>query len=397
MNSLTNQVGTSINCDAIIMGDFNVDANQFDKYARLDSLMTSYGYKQVITTPTRVTDDTASIIDHVYVTNVDKVKEAAVSDIAISDHLPIGITWCFSASHKDSSNRNIHKSISYRSTKNFNINHYIYDLSQIIWPNKNDYDNVDDHLNAFNDSFLHVINTHAPIMQKHVKRDKQPKWITREIINEMFKRDSLRKRGCFTEYRISRNKVVSMIRSRKVQFYRQIIANTNGHTGRLWRCLGEITGRSSANKESVHMIQVNDEIIGDKNEITNSFVRYFSNVASELVSSHKWINTDEYRPSERFLQFVAVNLQDNSTSPFSISLLRPFEVRDLILSLKRTNSVGTDGITSRFLRLAANVIASPMCEILNRSITECTFPALWKTARVIPVHKGSAKDNMNNI
>ena len=54
---------------------------------------------------------------------------------------------------------------------------------------------------------------------KRVKRDKQPKWITREIINEMFKRDSLRKRGCFTEYRISRNKVVSMIRSRKVQFY----------------------------------------------------------------------------------------------------------------------------------------------------------------------------------
>ena len=78
------------------------------------------------------------------------------------------------------------------------------------------------------------------------------------------------------------------------------------------------------------MIQVNDEIIGDKNEITNSFVQYFSNIASELVSSHKWINTDEYRPSERFLHFVAVNLQDNSTSPFSISLLRPFEVRVLL-------------------------------------------------------------------
>ena len=76
---------------------------------------------------------------------------------------------------------NIHKSISYRSTKNFNINHYIYDLSQIIWPNKNDYDNVNDHLKAFNDSFLHVINTHAPIMQKRVKRDKLPKWITRDV------------------------------------------------------------------------------------------------------------------------------------------------------------------------------------------------------------------------
>ena len=94
-----NQVGTSINCDAIIMGGFNVDANQFDKYARLDSLMTSYGYKQVITTPTRVTDDTASIIDHAYVNNVNKVIETAVADIAISDHSPIGITWCFSASY----------------------------------------------------------------------------------------------------------------------------------------------------------------------------------------------------------------------------------------------------------------------------------------------------------
>ena len=40
-----------------------------------------------------------------------------------------------------------------------NINHYMYDLSQIIWPNKNDYDNVDDHLKAFNDSFLYVINS----------------------------------------------------------------------------------------------------------------------------------------------------------------------------------------------------------------------------------------------
>ena len=62
-----NQVGTIINCDAIIMGDFNVDTNQFDKYARLDSLMTSYGYKQVITMPSM-----ASIIDHAYVTNVNK-------------------------------------------------------------------------------------------------------------------------------------------------------------------------------------------------------------------------------------------------------------------------------------------------------------------------------------
>ena len=115
------------------MGDFNVDANQFDTYARLDSLMTSYGYKQVITMPTRVTDDTASIIDPAYVTNVNKIREDSVSDIAFSDHSLIGITWCFSASHKDrpSSIRNIHKSISYRSTKNFNINHYIYDFHRL--------------------------------------------------------------------------------------------------------------------------------------------------------------------------------------------------------------------------------------------------------------------------
>ena len=54
------------------------------------------------------------LIDRVYVTNVNTVREAAVADIAVSDHSPIGITWCFSTSHKETSSRNIHKSISCR-------------------------------------------------------------------------------------------------------------------------------------------------------------------------------------------------------------------------------------------------------------------------------------------
>ena len=49
-----------------------------------------------------------------------------------------------------------------------------------------------------------------------------------------------------------------------------------------------------------------------------------------------------------------------------------------------------------YFRTAANAIAEPLCEILNRSITECRFPSAWKIAKVVPVHKGSARSDRNN-
>ena len=50
-------------------------------------------------------------------------------------------------------------------------------------------------------------------------------------------------------------------------------------------------------------------------------------------------------------------------------------------------STGCDQIPSKYLKLSADIISSPLTHILNCFINTKTFPAAWKTARVSPIPK----------
>jgi len=53
-----------------------------------------YGLTQLITEQTRVTQNTSSIIDHIYTTYPDHVSDIVVPKVAISGHFPVGIMRC---------------------------------------------------------------------------------------------------------------------------------------------------------------------------------------------------------------------------------------------------------------------------------------------------------------
>ena len=52
---------------------------------------------------------------------------------------------------------------------------------------------------------------------------------------------------------------------------------------------------------------------------------------------------------------------------------------------------GVDEIQAKVIKDAAEVISAPLCFIFNKSWQVGTFPDSWNTARVFPIHKGSAK------
>ena len=55
--------------------------------------------------------------------------------------------------------------------------------------------------------------------------------------------------------------------------------------------------------------------------------------------------------------------------------------------LKRTCSTGADQIPVKYLKMSADYIASPLTQIINSFISNNTFPATWKMARVSPIPK----------
>lgn len=65
-------------------------------------------------------------------------------------------------------------------------------------------------------------------------------------------------------------------------------------------------------------------------------------------------------------------------------------------SSKPSFTAGLDGIHSFLVKDCAYVLAQPLTNIFDQSLKSEKFPALWKTAKIVPVYKSRKKSNCEN-
>ena len=84
---LLDDVYKAINrADVLILGDFNID--MLKPQSCWDSTLDLFGLAQLITSPTRTTPTSTSLIHHIYTNNPSAVVTTDVSDLRISNHNP---------------------------------------------------------------------------------------------------------------------------------------------------------------------------------------------------------------------------------------------------------------------------------------------------------------------
>ena len=71
-----------------IMGDFNIDLTHGPTSDFMEGV-TSVGFYPLISLPTRLTDNTATLIDNILTSNLEEGVETGVVMVRISDHLPV--------------------------------------------------------------------------------------------------------------------------------------------------------------------------------------------------------------------------------------------------------------------------------------------------------------------
>ena len=72
------------------MGDFNIDLSYSNP--KWDNQYSTYNLQQLIDRPTRVTAQTKTLIDHIYVNMKQNVSEVCCPYNACSDHFPVCLT-----------------------------------------------------------------------------------------------------------------------------------------------------------------------------------------------------------------------------------------------------------------------------------------------------------------
>ena len=70
----------------LVLGYFNIDL--LKPHSSCDSI-TLLGLTQLVKSPTRITQTSATLIDHIYTNNPDIITEVSVPDLSINDHCPI--------------------------------------------------------------------------------------------------------------------------------------------------------------------------------------------------------------------------------------------------------------------------------------------------------------------
>ena len=63
------------------------------------------------------------------------------------------------------------------------------------------------------------------------------------------------------------------------------------------------------------------------------------------------------------------------------------DVRRMITAYPSKKASGADKVTTHLYKLIADIIADPLCYLFNLSLSNCTFPNCWKSAKVVAVPK----------
>lgn len=375
--------------ECIVVGDFNIDLNKSScKSKSLTDMMEGLNFNQIVTKATRVTNSSATLIDHVFSNRPSNITFCNVKDYSISDHFPVCFTRKISGK---SLNDSVHKTITYRSLKRFDEDNFLLELSNQPWQLINTLDSPSDSLDKFVKIFMTVLDKFAPKRKKRVKRVNQPNWMNKEILEAIQIRNKLQKTNNKQNYKYWREKVKTLIFQSKKQYYSKEINSRNQNPKNLWKSLHELSGL----KTTSHVKFVND---GDGRPITDpkltadEFNSHFANINqsfdNDCTSDSTGNNLHECP--------TMVNINNPDILSFKIPTIPVSFVQQQLQSLDVSKSTGYDGINASFLKMSASIIAPVLTKIFNVSIVTGDYPKLFKTAKVIPIHKkGPTSDKTN--
>ena len=180
--------------DFYICGDINVDllkCNNQPMIQKYSDMLFSMGCIPLINMPTRITNHSATLIDHIYTNNVKYDIQSYILLRDISDHLPV----C--ALINNMKTRTVSHKNFFRDTRNFVTEKFIEDLASNLFDinettptNRLD---VNEMSNKFVDIFVNTLEKHAPLKKTSRKQKKlqQKPWITKAILISVKKKNKL--------------------------------------------------------------------------------------------------------------------------------------------------------------------------------------------------------------
>ena len=378
----------SLGVEYYLLGYFNCNIiSNIDNNTRLlNEVADIYGLHQLITEPTRITQNTSTLIDVVFTNCPDIIVCSGVKHVGISDH---SLVYAYRKLSADSQSRG-HKTVTYRKMKKLCSASFRNDIAKQNWESLEQIHDPNVIWNEWKRMFLSCADKHAPLRTKRVRGTKSP-WINTTVKKLMHERDILKIRAIRTRehrdwltFKKHRNFVNNQIKAAKEEYYSNAFPENEGSIRNTWRVINEFTSRKSANF-TIKEIKVNGNSINGSHELADTFNSHFSTIATDLASKIP-IND-----SISHLDYLTT-----TSKTFELRTTNSSEVFTLLSRLSKSKATGFNKIPAKLIRECPDLIANSLCTIFNRSITCGIFPDEWKCSKVIPLFKQEERFDLNS-
>ena len=379
----------------MLSGDFNYNLLHYEKSTRISdftNLIFSQCFTPTIVYPTRVVDNAQpSILDNIFINNIDLDMFSGNITDKISDHMPNFLVI------KNLGHAYINPSkIKKRDFSKFNKTQFLLDLENSgIFEKITLQNDTNNKYNLFHDKFIEILNIHAPmktLSKKDIKLQHKP-WLTKGLLTSIKLKNKYYKKFLKTKdkfwycrYKYYRDLINHLIRKSKTTHFKAYFSQFNNNCKKLWQGINYVlNSKSTSNSNANLTLQTSIGMISDPKMVANEFNKFFTEIGPKLSSKIK-------DNSHSFSNY----LKGDYPNSFFLEPIEVHEVSDLIEKLDVSKASDIFDIPVKILKTSSKYLSQCLTHIFNSSFNQGVFPGKLKIASVTPVFKAKSKLSVNN-
>ena len=378
----------------ILAGDFNSEESE----TIMNSFLGTFAVSTLVKEKTCFKSlQNPSCIDHLITNSKRSFLNTTVISSGMSDFHKMVVTVMKTKIEKTKA-----KVILYRNYKKFNDRLFKAELKKSL------NDNPENKINfgIFQETFLRVLNIHAPFKKRHVRANEVP-YMTKPLRKAIMNRSRLenrhhkiRSKESYRAFKRQRNYCNRLYKKERKRFYKNLDVKNVIDSRMFWRYMKPFFSDKGLSRDKITLIE-DGNIINEDQQIANLFNAFFEDAVTSLDieepieyledSSHISDPIDaiiEKYKNHPSIESIKANI--NSAS-FSFSKIDIKEIEEEINRLDVRKSNPLNSVTSKNLKDNVDICSEYLSSIINFGIDNCYFDTNMKLADVSPIHKKDEK------
>ena len=386
----------------IILGDFNINAG--DKC--LDDLHIKYNLEMIVKDPTCFKSaENPSTIDHIWVSDKRSFSKTVTVETGLSDHHKLVVSVL---NRKPPKNKP--RVIHYRTYHKFDSESFQLELIETV---KSIQESQCFDYSIFEEKFRSLVDKYLPMKKKFIRSNEAPflnKRLRKEIMIRSRKRNIYNKDPTayhWNQYRIQRNKCLSLIRKAKKDYYHSLSMKTLSNQRKFWKTVRPIFSEK-AYAEKISSIINDGDIITDNEEIANIMNKFYTNITKSLDihdipvaenEEHIMFDNAIDKIIHKFHSHPSVSrIKDTypTDTLFNFREVGEEQTRKYIDKLDPKKSTPQGDIPAKILKQFADHYCELLTRTYNNGRVNRVFPDGMKEADVSPMFKKGLKSEKSN-